>query len=366
MHPQRQHGSGPEPNWHARPRLIVLATSAGGLASLSEVLAPLPSNFPTAIAIVQHRGPDNPEQLVELLRKRTRLRVCNAQDGMPLEAGTVYICPPGLHMTAEHSVRLVDGPRIEYVRPSADLMFESVARTYGHRALGVVLSGMGRDAALGSLALAQAGAQVIAQDPKTCFGFSGMPETALSTGAVERVLAPAEIARALCAWAEQGSFVPATDSSAQATQTKVLLVDDHRIVLDGLHVLLEGQSDMMVVGRAEDGRQAVQVAAELRPDVVVMDIRMPGLDGVNATREIVAHTPHTRVVALSSDTNVQSVNGILKAGATGYLTKQRAFGELAQAIRDVMKGKVYVSREIAELVTRGLVKLPLDAPGAVQ
>jgi two-component system chemotaxis response regulator CheB len=150
------------------PRLVVIAASAGALRAIIEILAPLPASFPAAIALVQHRGPDQPEALVDLLARRTQLRVVHAVHGDVLQAGTVYVCPPGVHMTTEHSVQLVEGPKLHFVQPNASLMFASVGRTYADRAIGVVLSGCGSDAALGSLALAQAGGTVIAQDERRC------------------------------------------------------------------------------------------------------------------------------------------------------------------------------------------------------
>lgn len=122
-----QHGGDGEGSSSAR--LVVIAASAGALPAIIDVLAPLPADFPAAIALVQHRGPAEPQVLVDLLARRTRLRVRHAQDGALLESGTVYVCPPGVHMTSEHCVRLIDGPRLRFVQPNADLMFASVART---------------------------------------------------------------------------------------------------------------------------------------------------------------------------------------------------------------------------------------------
>jgi two-component system, chemotaxis family, protein-glutamate methylesterase/glutaminase len=337
------------------PRLVVIAASAGALPAIIEVLAPLPSNFPAAIALVQHRSPEDPERLIAILANATRLKVRHAEDDVSLEAGTVYVCPPRVHMITEHRLRLISGPKLRFVQPNADLMFESVGQTYGDRALGIVLSGCGSDAALGSLAMAQAGCTILAQDAQSC-GFAGMPEMASKVGAVEQVLTPAEIAHALQRWSE-GLPVPCRRELPRAdgaeNPTTVLLVDDHRIVLDGLRVLLEGESDMRVLGHVEDGASAIEAATELLPDVIVMDIRLPGLDGVAATQQILARVPTIKVVALSSDSHAYSVGGILRAGATGYLTKHRAYGELIQAIRAVRRGETYLSRDVALLVMSG-------------
>lgn len=124
-------------------------------------------------------------------------------------------------------------------------------------------------------------------------------------------------------------------------------------------MLIDGEGDTQVVGCAEDGEGAVRRAAALLPDVVVMDVCMPGLDGVEATRQIVAGAPATKVIALSSCSDSTTMNRILQAGATGYLTKQRAFGELLQAIRSVTCGKIFFSRDVARLVAAGRVRTPV-------
>jgi two-component system chemotaxis response regulator CheB len=337
--------------------LVVIAASAGALPAIIDVLAPLPADFPAAIVLVQHRGSAEPQALVEILAKRTRLRVRHAEDGALLEPGTVHICPPGLHMTSEHSMRLIDGPKLRFVRPNADLMFASVAQTYGDRAIGVVLSGCGSDAALGSLSIAHAGGTVIAQDERTC-GFADMPAAALKIGAVELVLTPAEIAVELERLIDGGRRRSSSSAEDTARRIQVVLADDHKIVLAGLRALLEGEPDIAVVACSEDGAGAIRAAAELAPDVVVMDVRMPGIDGVEATRQILASMPDIRVVALSAETDPNSVDRMVRAGASGYLTKHRAFHELVQAIHHVMQGKIYLSAEIARLVTSGLVAAP--------
>ena len=166
------------------PRLVVIAASAGALPAIIDVLAPLPPSFPAAIALVQHRGRSEPHVLVEILARRTQLRVRHAEDGALLEAGTVYVCPPGVHMTTEHCVRLTAGPKLDFVQPNADLMFESASRTYGDRAIAVVLSGAGSDGALGSVAISQAGGTVIVQDERTC-SFPSMSKATTNIGSAD-------------------------------------------------------------------------------------------------------------------------------------------------------------------------------------
>jgi DNA-binding NarL/FixJ family response regulator len=145
--------------------------------------------------------------------------------------------------------------------------------------------------------------------------------------------------------------------------TTILLVDDHRIVREGLRTLLGQQPDLEVVGEAADGRDAVTQARLLRPDVIVMDIAMPELNGVEATRLILAELPQARVVALSMYADRRFVAEILRAGALGYVLKDGAFEELALAIRTITEGKTYLSPSIAGLVVEELVRRT-EAPGS--
>ena len=133
----------------------------------------------------------------------------------------------------------------------------------------------------------------------------------------------------------------------------VLLVDDHAMLRKGLRVLLDAEEDLRVVGEAGDGEAAVERARELTPDVVVMDITMPGVSGVDATRAILAEAPHTKVVALSIHAGKRFVESMLQAGAAGYILKENAPEELIQAIRAVMRGEGYLSPAITGIVLSG-------------
>jgi DNA-binding NarL/FixJ family response regulator len=128
---------------------------------------------------------------------------------------------------------------------------------------------------------------------------------------------------------------------------KILLVDDHKIILDGLRVLIEKQPGMEVVAEAENGRTALKLTGEFRPNVIVMDINMPDLNGIDATRQIVEEFPGTKVIAFSMYSDRQFVLGMLNAGVTGYLLKDHAFEELVRAIRTVVENKAYICPEIA-------------------
>lgn len=131
---------------------------------------------------------------------------------------------------------------------------------------------------------------------------------------------------------------------------RILLADDHQIVCDGLRMVIEGHGDMEVVGVAKDGREAVSLARQLSPDVVIMDVAMPELNGIDATRRILELLPHVKVVALSMHSDRRYVTGMLAAGVAGYLLKDCAAQELAQAIHTVVAGKVYLSPGIAGVV----------------
>ena len=120
--------------------VVVVAASAGGMKALGELLSAIAPGFGAAIAVVQHRSAQHPNLLVQLLSRKTSLHVQEAQDGTSLQPSTVYVCPAGMHMTAGRALQIFEAPKLNYVRPSADLMFVSLARAYGRAAIGVVLS----------------------------------------------------------------------------------------------------------------------------------------------------------------------------------------------------------------------------------
>lgn len=137
---------------------------------------------------------------------------------------------------------------------------------------------------------------------------------------------------------------------------RIILADDHKIVRDGLKTLIEKESDMEVVAEAEDGRMTVKLAKKLSPDVVIMDITMPDMNGIDATRDIVREVTGVKVIALSMHSDRRFVTGMLEAGAKGYLLKDCAFEELAMAIRTVVSNQTYLSPRIADIVIDRYVK----------
>lgn len=146
---------------------------------------------------------------------------------------------------------------------------------------------------------------------------------------------------------------------------RIILADDHQIIREGIRALLDKESDMEVVAEAANGREAVRMAIQHQPDVVVMDIGMPDLNGMEATRQIVEQASDVKVLALSMHSDRQFAAGILAAGASGYLLKDSAFEELAEAIRAVVRGQCYLSPGITGVVLSDYVERLADPGGSL-
>jgi two-component system, NarL family, response regulator NreC len=145
--------------------------------------------------------------------------------------------------------------------------------------------------------------------------------------------------------------------------TRILLADDHKLVRQGFKMILSAQPDMEIVGEAGNGREAVELAEKLQPDLVIMDVTMPELNGIEATRRLVSIAPRARVLALSMHKDSVYVREILRAGARGYLLKDSADADLIAAVRAVAKGEGYLSPAVSEAVLtdyRRHVTDPLD------
>jgi DNA-binding NarL/FixJ family response regulator len=143
--------------------------------------------------------------------------------------------------------------------------------------------------------------------------------------------------------------------------TKILLADDHNLIREGLRTLISDEANMSVIAEAEEGRTAVQLADKLSPDVVIMDITMPGLNGIEATRQILSKNPAPKVIALSMHTDRRMILEMLNAGASGYLLKDCAFGEVIRAIETVMSNCTYLSPRIADIIVKDYIhRIPPD------
>jgi len=136
---------------------------------------------------------------------------------------------------------------------------------------------------------------------------------------------------------------------------KILLADDHNLIREGLRSLISEEPNMAVIAEADDGRTAVQLTDKLSPDVVIMDITMPGLNGIEATRQILSKSPAPKVIALSMHAERRMILEMLNAGASGYLLKDCAFDEVIRAIETVMSNCTYLSPRIADIIVKDYV-----------
>jgi len=144
---------------------------------------------------------------------------------------------------------------------------------------------------------------------------------------------------------------------------RIILADDHRIVREGLRNLLNTEPDMEVVAEADNGREAVRLVAKLQPDITIMDIGMPELNGVEATHQIIQKFQDARIIALSMHSEEEFIRRILNAGAAAYLLKDCAADELVIAVRRVHSGKKYLSQDISEILFREFVGSKWNYPG---
>ena len=136
---------------------------------------------------------------------------------------------------------------------------------------------------------------------------------------------------------------------------KILLAEDHKILRAGIKNLLQNEKEITLIGEADNGIDALKMAMELKPDIVLMDIGMPGLNGIEATKQIYENTDSIKVIALSMHTERDYVIGMFKAGATGYLLKDCSYDELIEAINSVYDNKNYISREISDIFIQELL-----------
>ncbi len=146
---------------------------------------------------------------------------------------------------------------------------------------------------------------------------------------------------------------------------RVLLVEDHKIMREGLRALLERQSDIQIAAEVERGGDALQAVRDNKPDVVIMDVGLPDLNGIQATEQILAELPGTKILALTMHAERGYVNGMLRAGAMGYLLKDCAADELVRAVREIVAGKGYISPEVTRDILKDFSK-PNAAPASIE
>jgi len=174
--------------------IVVIGTSWGGLSAVSAVVEALPSTFALPLVVVQHRSPDAPGLLAELLQNRTKLRVLEVEDKQPVVPGHVFIAPPNYHLLLDRGYfSLTTDAPVRYSRPSIDVTFASAADEYGRRTIGIVLTGANEDGSLGLKRIADRGGYPIVQDPATAES-PVMPQAALRAVTRSRVLPLGRIA----------------------------------------------------------------------------------------------------------------------------------------------------------------------------
>jgi two-component system, chemotaxis family, protein-glutamate methylesterase/glutaminase len=187
---------------HASPEqarsAVAIAASAGGIAALKRIIQGLPADFPAAVLVEQHLDPTAHSRLAHILQRHAAVAVVEATEGAMLEPGHVYVAPPAHHLvlSAGNRLHLTDTPPRNYVRPSADELFESVAAHFEGHAIAVVLSGTGSDGSAGSRSVESQGGLVVVQDPESS-EFPGMPRAAIRTVAVTKVVHLDDIATTL-------------------------------------------------------------------------------------------------------------------------------------------------------------------------
>jgi two-component system chemotaxis response regulator CheB len=194
----QRHAVWPNPDARAPFDVIAIAASFGGLRALSHLLGSLPADFPAPIVVVQHLAPQFSSALAAILDGRTPLCVDWAEQGARLSPGRVYVAPPDQHvlLASPSGLILSRGQKVNWTRPAADVLFKSVASMSKDRAIGVVLTGYGRDGAAGAGAIKRAGGRIIVQDPASCVA-TPMPAAAIRSRSVDFVLPLERIAPAL-------------------------------------------------------------------------------------------------------------------------------------------------------------------------
>lgn len=190
-----------------RPELVVIGASWGGIDALRAILADLPADLPAAVVLVQHRGRDDPDGLVDLLRRSARLPVVEPEDKDPILAGHVYLAPADYHLLIDRrSFALSVEPVVNHARPSIDVVFESAAQAFRDRLLAIILSGAGRDGATGLQRVQALGGTTAVQDPGTARA-RAMPDAAIDQARPDRILPLERIAEFIvtaCVAGEKG------------------------------------------------------------------------------------------------------------------------------------------------------------------
>ncbi len=301
---------------------VGIAASTGGPQALQTILRALPPSFPAPILVAQHIAEGFTAGLTKWLAQETQLKVKVAEPDEQLSAGTVYFARDGHHLlTSRGRVRLDAAPEVRGVRPSANVLLAAVARDFGRAALGVVLTGMGDDGALGLQLVKQQGGYTLVQDEHTAV-VAGMPVAA--RGAAEAALPVDRIADELVRLTQV--------AGATERRRRLLLVDDSETMLRIEQAMLQGRYELFL---ARNGQEAVEACRTLQPDAVLMDYTMPVMNGGDALRELKSdfRTEAIPVVMITGETDPSIWKRCEAAGAVCVLKKPLTEPMLNQALK---------------------------------
>ncbi|MCA3640300.1 MAG: response regulator [Methylobacterium sp.] len=204
--------------------VLAIGSSAGGLEACSQLLETMPPQHGLALILVQHLDPGHRSLMVDLLARRTSMRVVEAVDGMPILAEHVYVIPPGTYLSIQNrQLQLSVADRLHGARMPFDVLLPALARAYGPRGIAIILSGNGSDGSKGLIAVKEAGGLVLAQDPKEA-AFDSMPRSAIATGAVNHVLKVAEMAGVALLHVQQAAAIPPPENAADTISSIITLL----------------------------------------------------------------------------------------------------------------------------------------------
>ena len=323
----------PRPQALARTtnRILAIGASTGGTTALEGLLRAMPPDLPGTV-VSQHMPELFTSAFAQRLAKETGLDVREAQEGDSVVPGKVLIAPGNRHLLlgrsgARYQVSVRDGPTVNRHRPSVDVMFKSVAKAAGRNAIGVILTGMGRDGAQGLLEMRQAGAFTIAQDEASCVVF-GMPKAAIDIDAVDEVVS-----------LDQHSGPPraAVQQRHRRENMKILLVDDSKasrmIVKRSLKQAGFGDHP---VEEVDNGVEAIKAIKEAPPDLVLCDWNMPEMSGIQLLETLNAEGIKVRLGFVTSEGTDDVKQRARDAGALFFVSKPVTADKLQDALTGIL------------------------------
>jgi two-component system, chemotaxis family, protein-glutamate methylesterase/glutaminase len=317
-------------------RILAIGASTGGVAAVQHVLTAL-NRAPLPIVVAQHMPPGYTRRFAERLQQVTGYQVKEAEDGDELRPGRVLIAPGDRHLSlagqrAAPVCRLIDGPLVSGHKPAVDVLFASVAEVAGARAVGALLTGMGRDGADGLLAMRKAGARTVAESEASAVVF-GMPKVALEMGAAEDAIPLSGIAKWIrLACSSRPAAPPPRPASPPAAAKdlrskpipsfRVLVVDDQKS-MRGVAMAALRQLGFNEVDEAASGEDALRAIGGKDYDLMLADWNMDGMSGIDLLKAVRKERDQRQIVVVmtTSESHVSKVSEAMAAGANNYLVK---------------------------------------------